>query len=151
MKSLLPDSRYLLFYFFGDYRVHLYIWYRWHTIEHLEHIRSLVRNYMASTLLTSVLIFLLLWDFIIFETFCLQEQLTFNVFLLNFSLGLPDFGKFCSIKFKNRLATLMEAFLSKGGFKQIMLLKWFRFFSISFVSVQIQLWTIGNTAKTREP
>ena len=98
----------------------IYILYRWLNIDHLEDIQFLLCNYMASIPLTSLLINFLLWDFIMFEMFCLQEQLAFTMSLLKFSWSLSDFGKCCSIKFKNHLATLAEAFLSKGGFKQMM-------------------------------
>ena len=100
LKLLLPDPRHTLFGFSGDNAVHLYIVSVNHYtilriltyIDHLEDIEFLLCNHIASALLTSLLIFFLLWDFIIFEMFCLQEWLIFTMFLLKFTWSLSDFG-----------------------------------------------------------
>ena len=71
LKSLLPHPRHTLFSLSGDNAVHLYIVSVNHYvilrtlnyIDHLEDIEFLLCNYMASILLTSLLIFLFVVEF----------------------------------------------------------------------------------------
>ena len=134
LRSPSAVPRYSLFGLPGDNTVHLYIIsVTWHW-PFRGHSDFTPQKHGFSSL-TSLLITFLLWDFIMLDMFCVQEKLTFTVFLSKIRWSLFSFEKCWSIKFKNRSGTLVEIFLIKGRLNQTMLRERFRFCFMFFLSV----------------
>ena len=89
--------------------------------------------------LRSLLITFLLRDFNhVWHVLCARIANLYSVSVEN-CVSLLDFGKYWSIKFQNRLATLVETFSLKGRLNQMMSREQFCFCFMSFLSVWIKL------------
>ena len=135
MKSPLPVLRYTLFGLSGDNRVHSYItsvtWH-WPFRRHSDFILHLWLHF-----------FCIFVDNIFAVSFyhgrdvlCARKA-NLILFLLKIAWSLLDFWRFWSIKFKNRLAVLVETFVKR--LNQMMSWEQFRFCLMSFLSAWIKI------------
>ena len=132
MKSPSTVPRYTLFGVPSNKKVHLYIM--------LVNLHWAYRGHLDFTLqlhdfnsLRSLLITFLLRDFNhVWHVLCARIANLYSVSVEN-CVSLLDFGKYWSIKFQNRLATLVETFSLKGRLNQMMSREQFCFCFVLFV------------------